>query len=578
MNIENDLVGAAMAYARRGWPVLPLYSVIEGKCSCGDLNCKSPGKHPRLEGWTKKATTNEAQIRAWFTQWPNSNVAILLGKASGLVAVDVDGKAGMDWIESIDPTGAIIASSGKEFHRHYIFRTPDTPIKTRIRLRTEVDFLAENRFLVVAPSRHHSGSTYEFLNLDGQAPGPLPAEVLAILNESAAKPKKSEPSGATIRAGNRNSTLTSLAGKMRRDGFSMEAILAALRETNKERCSPPLEEAEIEGIANSISNYDPAPSVKLELETETASSLLSREIPPIRWVVEGLLPEGQGVCAGPPKTGKSLLALQLGASCVHGKPFLGKFPVEQGRCLFLGLEDSKRRLKDRAELYLDTGDQKGLDLLEFSTEMPKCMDGGIALIERWLIQRRDARLIVIDTAARIRPAPKRNANMYLEDTAFLSPIQRLALAYRVCILLISHTRKALAKDPLNAISGSTGIPGVADHCWVLRRQDRSTPIATLDIIGRDMDNQTIKLTLNDSLRWEFVGIDETHGTTPERQAIISVLADSKVDMKTSEIAKIIGKSSSLTSHLLNKLLNEGQVVSPKFGHYTLLKKEGENHE
>ena len=32
---------------RQGFPVLPLHSVTEaGACTCGDVSCHSPGKHP----------------------------------------------------------------------------------------------------------------------------------------------------------------------------------------------------------------------------------------------------------------------------------------------------------------------------------------------------------------------------------------------------------------------------------------------------------------------------------------------------------------------------------------------------
>ncbi|MGD0138515.1 MAG: DUF3987 domain-containing protein [Tepidisphaeraceae bacterium] len=56
----------------------------------------------------------------------------------------------------------------------------------------------------------------------------------------------------------RNNTLTSLAGTMRRRGANVEAISAALREQNKIMCVPPLPDAEVIAIANSIGRYAPA--------------------------------------------------------------------------------------------------------------------------------------------------------------------------------------------------------------------------------------------------------------------------------------------------------------------------------
>jgi putative DNA primase/helicase len=60
-----------------------------------------------------------------------------------------------------------------------------------------------------------------------------------------------------ISDGRRNSTLTSLAGSMRRRGMSHDAIAAALQQENLIRCAPPLEEDEVDQIAGSISRYDP---------------------------------------------------------------------------------------------------------------------------------------------------------------------------------------------------------------------------------------------------------------------------------------------------------------------------------
>jgi hypothetical protein len=61
-----------------------------------------------------------------------------------------------------------------------------------------------------------------------------------------------------IRQGERNVTLASLAGAMRRRGASQEAIAAALQAENQRRCDPPLADGEVAGIAASIARYRPA--------------------------------------------------------------------------------------------------------------------------------------------------------------------------------------------------------------------------------------------------------------------------------------------------------------------------------
>lgn len=62
-----------------------------------------------------------------------------------------------------------------------------------------------------------------------------------------------------IASGQRNDTLTRLAGALRRHGASELSILAALRSENAERCQPPLEDVELRRIAHSIAQKPPEP-------------------------------------------------------------------------------------------------------------------------------------------------------------------------------------------------------------------------------------------------------------------------------------------------------------------------------
>lgn len=72
--------------------------------------------------------------------------------------------------------------------------------------------------------------------------------------------KKSVPLPDEIAEGQRDSKLTSAAGKMRRAGFNAAEILAALRQMNQERCKPPLDDSDVVRIARSVARYEPATS------------------------------------------------------------------------------------------------------------------------------------------------------------------------------------------------------------------------------------------------------------------------------------------------------------------------------
>jgi len=82
------------------------------------------------------------------------------------------------------------------------------------------------------------------------------------------------------------------------------------------------------------------------ISVQSAQVILQTDYPPPLTIVENLLPVGLGSLSGRPKIGKSWLALQLFRSMSTGEPFLGQ-KVTPARSLYIALEDSARRLKDR---------------------------------------------------------------------------------------------------------------------------------------------------------------------------------------------------------------------------------------
>ena len=89
---------AALAFAGRGWYVLPCWWAVDGRCACGDPNCSRVGKHPLgklVHTGEKEATTDVAQITDWWKREPLANVAIATG-LSGLVVFDTDPRNGGD--------------------------------------------------------------------------------------------------------------------------------------------------------------------------------------------------------------------------------------------------------------------------------------------------------------------------------------------------------------------------------------------------------------------------------------------------------------------------------------------------
>lgn len=215
--------------------------------------------------------------------------------------------------------------------------------------------------------------------------------------------------------------------------------------------------------------------------------LMNTVLPPIRFVIFQLLPQGLHVLAGAPKVGKSWLSLWLCLQVAKGK-LAWEFPTTQGDVLYLCLEDSYSRIQNR---LLDITDDAPPNLF-FATMSEKLHSGLEQQIERFLISHPDTALIVIDTLQRIRGGVN-DANPYASDYRDLGILKELADRHRIAILLIHHLRKMNDDDPMNMISGTTGISGATDTNFVLRKSKRSSNSATLYCTGRDIEYRELLL-------------------------------------------------------------------------------------
>src|SRR5215831_1524745 len=107
---DNFLLNAALDYAANGYRVFPIYEPVDGGCSCRNVNCNKAGKHPRIKGGFKAASTDESEIRAWWRRHPHANIGIATGRSSNLFILDVDRKHGGE--ETLD---SLLREAGDPF-------------------------------------------------------------------------------------------------------------------------------------------------------------------------------------------------------------------------------------------------------------------------------------------------------------------------------------------------------------------------------------------------------------------------------------------------------------------------------
>jgi hypothetical protein len=195
---------AALGYASRGIPVLPLHyplphhgdlqpvsgdqpPAVGTGCSCRDPGCGQPGKHPLgslVPHGVKDATTNRARVLAWWSRHPQANIGLATGHRFDVL--DVDGPAGAHAIRSLaaehglQSSGPLVRTGGGGWH---FYLAPTGLGNVRPRDLEQVDWRGRGGYVVAPPSRHHSGHPYQWAtgrDLD-IPPGTVPAVLLERL-------------------------------------------------------------------------------------------------------------------------------------------------------------------------------------------------------------------------------------------------------------------------------------------------------------------------------------------------------------------------------------------------------------
>ena len=285
------------------------------------------------------------------------------------------------------------------------------------------------------------------------------------------------------------------------------------------------------------------------LQTIDADTLQSTAYEPVSFVVDDLLPQGLHLLAGAPKIGKSWLALWLCLCAAQGKP-LWTFATHPCEVLYLCLEDSFQRIQSR--LFDLTEDAP--PTLHFAVMSQQLHNGLVEQIEQFLKEHPQTRLIVIDTLQRIRTAGN-DANPYASDYRDIGVLKALADKHRIAILLVHHLRKMNDDDPMNMISGTTGLSGATDSNFVLRKSQRRENTATLYYTGRDIPYRELALEFNgEDHVWKLLS-DNCEQTEHPSERILFLLSELMRDR-----AEFIGTPTELSAQI-DPVGSEG--ITPK---------------
>ena len=246
------MIAHALAYAARGWPVLPCRHKDDGKYKA---------KSPLTPHGFKNASCDTETVKRLFAPHPLAIIGIATGKHSGFFVLDIDVKknAGGDisLAELEREHGALpvtVEARSCSGGRHFYFRYPEEGIGCKIGVRPGLDIRGEGGYIIAPPSVAE-GKSYEWVRPPDSAPFADAPEWLIRLVKAHSSVAKVDSSDGSKIAANRNGSLFSIAFKLRKTGLSPEDILSLVLKTNREKCVPPLSEPEAETIAKSACRY-----------------------------------------------------------------------------------------------------------------------------------------------------------------------------------------------------------------------------------------------------------------------------------------------------------------------------------
>ena len=314
-------------------------------------------------------------------------------------------------------------------------------------------------------------------------------------------------------------------------------------------------------------------SMSLDMPT-----LMKTELPPMKWAVAGILPEGFICLAGRPKAMKSWTALKLVYCVQNGLNFLDHQTV-QGDAIYFGLEDSKRRIKDRvAQMGFDKLKQPQIVL---GGDVPYLSFGYEECLENWIKSKENPRLVVIDTLARIKPRQSKSGTAYDQDNLLMNGIQKLAVQNNLTVLFITHLSKSSQEYSFDKIQGSVGVQGMTDAMWMLDRGDGVNSKASLKGRGRDI------LDFEYALNWDGVSMSYLYegnldiiNQNENRREITKAMEDLSKELdqiRPSDVAKFYGvpsnsKDGRRMARTMQRMADQFELHRGlKYGTYTLPK-------
>lgn len=470
------MIEAARAYRKRGWGVIPLWWVENGICACeAGASCKSAGKHPLIK-WSSysQKLPSDAEIDAWWQQWPDASIGIVTGRVSNLVIVDVD-------IPGYDPfthdTYTVKTGRGGT---HFYFTADGVPYPSRVALEPHIDVRGEGGYVVAPPASNAYGA---YTVLCGDAPAPYPKGLLGFIHE-----------------GSRHKAVGELIGRWFAEKLSIDEIRERAHKLNKERVIPSLPSYEINRWVDDIAAKEEEEAARSKISAEWRKHLpLSTNAEFVEtygdrtdseWLIPDWLPSrNTGIVSALPGAYKTWILLDLAIAVATGRSFLQSYPVRKtGPVIVCQQEDDYTMIAQRMGQILQMGRAEtfGEDWVVNmpSPEMPIYWFTGRNL----RASNKNMMAALYGAAEELRPAliiiDPLNTFVSMKDYGVEAPPEMAALKiirdrFDTSTMIAHHDTKGSSNSGRQSMYGSVFLDAWVETGWHVQRESEEKPVVTI---------------------------------------------------------------------------------------------------
>lgn len=487
----------AIKYAQSGLPVFPVWEpVAPGVCSCshgaadfmpnGDKHSK--GKHPRTPNGLSDATTDLAQIKEWWTKWPNANIGVRTGDGVGVV--DLDGPIGIESGRQMGLVSPIRTITGNGEQLWYLVPEGQKLVTRQAKkLAPGVDTRGTGGYVLVPPSLHPNGKRYLWAGspiLKSLLP-PLPTIFIEPAKKLLPGLVKRNTQGFVAEAikemqnGHVHNTLIRVLGKFRHHNFSEEDTFALLHPHALENGKP------YEGLRAKIAEiwqrYPAGTAPISSIKYETADEFLKETKPP-DWLCEPFITRKSiGFICGLPETLKTWLCMDLAVECARGDGmWAGLFPVATGKVWFIEQERTKDDTQTRFNNVLIAKGLTKSDLndrliMSAGTSIRLNMDNSFQAFKTALLEMMPD-VVIIDSFKTFHTAPENDST---EIQKVIERLKSLRDEVGCAFIFIHHENKTAypngepqGEPNMGTMSGSGAISAAAEFCMIVRKMEEHT--------------------------------------------------------------------------------------------------------